>query len=183
MHFCIDYRNLNLVTKADKFPLPRIDDLLDQLGEVQHFSTLDLASRYWQISINEKSREKTAFITHRGLFEFRVKPFGLTNAPAVFQRLMQRVISGLNPCEGPDFVCVYIDDLLVFSHSLKDHLSQLCLVMDRLRQAGLKLKSTKCYFIRQSVEFLGHVITPSGLKPNPRQIAAVHDFPEPTSLH
>ena len=110
-------------------------------------------------------------------------PFGLTNAPSVFKWLMQRVISGLNPCEGPDFVYVYIDDLLVFSRSLKDHLSHLQLVMDRLRQAGLKLKPTKCHSVRQSVEFLGHVITPAGLKPNPRQIAAVHDFPVPASLH
>ena len=110
-------------------------------------------------------------------------PFGLTNAPAMFQRLMQRVISGLNPSDGPDFVCVYIDDLLVFSHSLEDHLTRLRLVMDRLRQAGLKLKPTKCHFVRQSVEFLGHIITPSGLKSNPRQIAAVHDFPVPISIH
>ena len=110
--FCIDYRQLNSVTKADRYPLPRIDDLLDQLEKLCYFSTLDLASGYWQIRVHPNSKEKTAFITPQGLYEFQVMPFGLTNAPAVFQRLMQRVLSGLNPEDGPDFVSVYIDDVL-----------------------------------------------------------------------
>ena len=104
------YRNL---TKLDKFPLPRID-LLDQLGQSQYFTTVDLAPGYWQVNVSDKSKEKTAFITHKGLFLFRVMPFSLTNAPAVFQRLMQKMLDGLNPDEGPDFVEVYIDDVLVF---------------------------------------------------------------------
>ena len=112
--FCVDYRGLNSVTKLDTFPLPRIDDLLDQLGESKYFSTLDLASGFWQIRVHPNSQEKTAFVTPQGLFEFRVMPFGLCNAPSVFQRLMQRVLMGLNPAEGPDFVSVYIDDVLVF---------------------------------------------------------------------
>lgn len=127
--FCVDYRELNSVTRADTFPLPRIDDLLDQLGKSAYFSTLDLATGYWQIRVHPNSQEKTAFVTPQGLYEFRVMPFGLTNAPAVFQRLMQCVLMGLNPEEGPDFVAVYIDDILVFSRTLEDHIDHLRLCL------------------------------------------------------
>ena len=118
LRFCVDYGHLNSVTKADTYPLPRIDDMLDQLGKSTHFSTLDLASGYWQIQVDPASCEKTAFTTHKGLFEFRVMPFELKNAPAVFQHLMEQVLRQLNPEDGPDFVSVYIDDVLVFSPSL-----------------------------------------------------------------
>ena len=103
----MDYINLNAVTKADTFPLPRVDDLLDQLHDCKYFSTLDLAAGFWQIRVHQKSMERTAFATPQGLFEFRVTPFGLTNAPSVFQRLMQKVLMDLNPERGPDFVSVY----------------------------------------------------------------------------
>ena len=96
LRFCIDYRHLNLLTKPDVFPLPHMDDLLDQLGQSKFFSTLDLASGYWQVKVHHDSREKTAFITHQGLYEFSVMPFSLRNAPEVFQKLMQRVLAGLN---------------------------------------------------------------------------------------
>ena len=122
LRFCVDYRGLNSVTRLDQFPLPRIDDLLDQLGKSHYFTTLDLVSGYWQIRVDKPSREKTAFITHRGLFEFCVMPFGLTNAPAVFQRLMQKVLSDLKTDDGKDFAAVYIDDVLIFSRTLEEHL-------------------------------------------------------------
>ena len=108
--FCVDYRGLNALTKPDTFPLPRIDELLDR-----YFSTIDLASGYWQIRVDKDSQEKTAFVTPQGLFHFKVMPFGLTNVPAVFQHLMQRVVMCLNPEDGPDYVSVYLDDVLVFS--------------------------------------------------------------------
>ena len=180
--FCVDYRNLNAVTKPDSYPLPRMDDLLKQLGRCKFFSTLDLAAGYWQIKMHPESREKTAFATAQGLFEFQVMPFGLTNAPAVFQRLMQRVLMGVNPPQGPDFVSVYIDDILIFSESIEDHLQHLQLVLERLVEAKLKLKPSKCRFIRNQVEYLGHVITPEGLKTSPKLLEAVKKFPVPRNL-
>eukprot|EP00731_Ephydatia_muelleri_P016088 Em0009g512a len=158
--FCVDYRGLNEVTKADGFPLPRVDDLLDQLGHSRYFTTLDLAAGFWQIRMHPDSKEKTAFATPQGLFEFQVMPFGLMNSPAVFQRLMQQVLAGLNPAEGPEFVSVYIDDILIFSANLEDHIGHLKLVLERITQANLNLKPSKCHFIRKEVEYLGHVITP-----------------------
>ena len=178
LHFCIDYRSLNSVTKQDKFPIPQIDDLLDQLDQAQFFTTLNLAAGYWQIKVDDASREKIAFSTHRGLIEFRVMPFGLTNAPAVFQRLMQQVLCGLNP-EGPGFVDVYIDDILVFFCTIEEHVVHLRQVLTRIRAANLKLKPLECHFLRRSIDYLGHVITPQVLQPNPKQVAAVQDFPAP----
>ena len=111
LRFCVDYRKLNQLTKADTFPLPKIDDLLDQLGKSKYFSTLDLKSGYWQIKVHPSSQEKTAFTMHQGLFEFWVMPFGLMNAPAAFQRLMQQTLMGLNTESATDFVAVYLDDI------------------------------------------------------------------------
>ena len=182
MRFCVDYRSLNAVTKKDTFPLPRIDDLLDQLGNAKYFSTLDLAAGYWQIRIQPESQEKTAFVTHRGLFEFRVMPFGLTNAPSVFQRLMQQILMPLNPKTGSEFVNVYIDDVIVFSRTIEDHLHHLKTVITSLQQAGLKLKPTKCHFACQEIEYLGHRVTPQGLQPTDHHITAVSSFPVPCNL-
>ena len=180
--FCVHYRALNSVTRADTFPLPRIDDLLDQLGGACYFSTLDLASGFWQIRMDPQAREKTAFVTPHGLYEFLVMPFGLTNAPAVFQRLMQKVLNGLNPDGGKQFVAAYLDDILVFSETLEDHLIHLRKVIDRLKAANLKLKPAKCMFVRREVEYLGHIITADGLKPNPRITDAVCNFCTPESV-
>ena len=133
--FCIDYRALNSVTKPDSFPLSRIEDLLDQLGGSTYFSTIDLASGFWQIRMHPDSQQKTAFSTQQGLFEFWVMPFGLTNAPAVFERLMQQVVAPLNPSSGPDFVSVYLDDILVFSRNLGEHMVHLTTVIEKLAEA------------------------------------------------
>ena len=182
LRFCVDYRKLNSVTKPDVFPMPRIDDMLDQLGKSKYFSTLDLASGYWQIRMDPASQEKTAFVTPQGLFEFLVMPFGLTNAPATFQRMMQKLLTGLNPVKGPDFVSVYVDDVLIFSETLEEHIRHLQLVLDKLKGAGLKLKPSKCSFVREGVDYLGHVITSNGLSPNPARIDAVQSLPAPTNI-
>ena len=177
LRFCIDYRQLNAVTRKDVFPLPRIDDLLDQLEGKSVFSTHDAKTGYWQIRMEEISREKTAFVTYNGLYEFRVMPFGLCNAPAMFQRVMQKVLAG----QG-DFCSVYIYDILVFSSIVEEHLQHLKQIFERLQRVGLKLHPQKCVFGSQEVLYLGHLISSCGICPNPQKIAAVKRFPTPTSV-
>ena len=179
LQICVDYCHLNSVTRSDTFPLPRFDDLLDQLGSAKFFTTLDLAAGYWQIQVADNSIEKTAFAIPARLFEFQVMPFSLTNVPAIFQQLMQHVLSGLNPDKGQDFVAVYI---LIFSQTMEEHLCHLRLVLEQLQSAGLKLKPVKCHFLCQRVEYLGHLITPHGLEPNPKSVDAIVDFPVPQSV-
>ena len=179
---CVNYRQLNSVTKLDTFPLPRIDDLLDQLGNAKYFTTLDLAACYWQIRVANESIEKTAFITHGGVYEFRVMPFGLTNAPAVFQRLMQQVLQGLNPTEVPSFVSVYIDDVLIFSRSLEESTFFTWPGARSTASCGAEAEAHECHFVCQQVEYLGHLITPKGFRPNPMKVSAVTDFLTPTSV-
>ena len=171
------------MTRSDTFPLPRMDDLLDQLGGARFFSTLDLASGFWQIRVHPDSQAKTAFVTHHGLHEFRVMPFGLKNAPAAFQRLMHRVVADLNLAEGPDFVSAYIDDVLVFSRTLQEHLHHLEMVIAKLVEFHLKLKPSKCRFIWQKVSYLGHVITACGLKTSEEHVQAVKEFATPGDVH
>ena len=177
LRFCVDYRRLNALTSKDVFPLPRIDDILDQLSGKCIFSTLDGRTGYWQIKVHESSREKTAFVTMDGLYEFRVMPFGLCNAPATFQRLMQKTLAGLSA-----FCSVYIDDVIVFSRSLEEHLDHLSQVFSRLRKVGLKLHPSKCQFAFPEVPYLGHIISAKGISPNPDKVRAVRDYPVPTNV-
>ena len=179
LHFCMDYRRLNAVTRKDVYPLPRIDDLLDQLSGKRVFSTLDAHSGYWQIRMHETSREKTAFVTMNGLYEFRVMPFGLCNAPATFQRLMQKTLTGLGGDQP--FCSVYIDDVIVFSKTVEEHLDHLAQVFNRLRKIGLKLHPQKCSFTHPKVLYLGHIISSEGIAPNPDKVRAVREFQIPTN--
>ena len=167
----VDYRALNSVIKADSFPLPRIDDIL---GESRYFTTLDLKSGYWQVKVHPSCREKTAFITNEGLYEFRV---GLMNAPAVFQRLIKRVLMDVD--SGKEFVSLYLDDVLVFSKTSEEHMRHLRQVLGRLREVGLKLNPKKCHFLCNQVTYL---ITPSGLKPSSDHLLAVKNFPVPKDI-
>ncbi len=140
--FCIDYRRLKSITIKDAHPLPRVDDSLDALSGATLFSTLDLSSGYWQIQMDDASRKKTAFTTGDSLYHFKVMPMGLINAPPTFQRLMELVLRGLHWSK----TLVYLDDIIVFSKTFKDHIQDLSEVFGRLRQAGLKLHPQKCQF-------------------------------------
>ena len=176
--FCVDYRRLNNSTKKDAFPLPRIDDSLNSLSGQAWFSTLDLASGYWQVRLSEDAKPKTAFATHSGLFQFNVMPFGLCNAPATFERLMSQVMRGLHwkRC------LVYIDDILVFGNNFESALHSLELVLIRVAEYGLQLKSTKCNLFRTSVPFLGHIVGRAGLECDPNKLSAVANWIPPSTI-
>jgi len=142
IRFCVDYRKLNSKTVKDSFPLPRIDDILDQLSGNTWFSTIDLKSGYWQIKINSKDKEKTAFSIGNGLWQFTVMPFGLCNAPATFQRLMEKVLHGLL-----SKIClVYLDDIIIFGKNFNEMLNNLKMVFLRIRSVNLRINPEKCSF-------------------------------------
>ncbi|UFO01038.1 reverse transcriptase family protein (plasmid) [Wolbachia endosymbiont of Corcyra cephalonica] len=146
--FCVDYRMLNNVTKKDSYPLPRIDDTLDMLSGMKWFSTIDLKSGYWQVEISPEDKEKTAFSTGigNGLWQFNVMPFGLCNAPATFERLMERVMVGLLG----DVCLVYLDDVIIMGRDFEEHLKNLEKVFQRIRGANLKLSTKKCSIQKRS---------------------------------
>uniref|UniRef100_A0AAG5DT40 RNA-directed DNA polymerase n=1 Tax=Anopheles atroparvus TaxID=41427 RepID=A0AAG5DT40_ANOAO len=173
----IDYRKLNEKTIEDKYPIPQIEEILDNLGKSSYFTTLDLKSGFHQIEMDPKDRMKTAFSTTQGHFEFARMPFGLKNAPAAFQRAMNSVLSGLigNIC------FVYLDDIIVVGKNLKTHLDNLDTVLQRLSDFNLKIQLDKCEFLKRETEFLGHTITPEGIKPNPDKIAKILDWRLPTT--
>ena len=173
--FCVDYRRLNEVTSKDAYPLPRIDDSLDALGGSQLFSTLDLTSGYWQVELEESAKEKAAFVTRSGLWEWEVLPFGLTSAPSTFERLMETVLRGLHW----KTLLIYLDDIIVFSKDLDTHLERLGEVFNRLAQAGLKLKPSKCTLFNKRVQYLGHVVSDQGVETDESKVQTVRDWPVP----
>ena len=178
VRFCIDYRKLNECTIADKYPLPRIDDVLDALNSGRYFSVIDLKAGYWQIPMNPGDEGKTAFRTTDGLYHFKVMPFGLKNAPATFQRLMDTVFSGLK-WNG---LLVYMDDIVIYSATPEQHLALLAEVLVRLRAAGLKINPAKTTLVRPEIKYLGHVISADGVKPDVAKIQAIKDLAAPTSV-
>lgn len=175
--FCVDYRRLNLITERDLYPLPRIDDIIDRLTGSQYFSTLDLKAGYWQVPIDEEDKKKTAFVTTDGLFEFNVLPFGLSNAPATFQRIINSVLGTLRW----DISLVYLDDIIVYSSSFAKHVQHLDLVFDALAKANVKLNISKCTIARKQLDYLGFRITQHGVKPTTTNVKKTIDFPTPTS--
>jgi len=169
IRFCIDYRKLNSVTVKDCYPMPRVDDLLDVLGRARLFSTMDAASGYWNVPMAKDSIHKTAFTCKFGLYEWLVMPFGLCNAVPAFERLMETVLVDYRwrTC------LVYLDDVIVFSEDFGTHLVRLKQVLTCFKNAGFKLKLSKCHWCKSSITILGHVITPAGILPNPEKIKSV----------
>ena len=173
---CIDYRKLNATASFDAYPMPQMEEIFESIGRAKVISTLDLAKGYWQIPLSESSREKTAFTTTFGLFEFEVMPFGLHSTPATFQRLMNYV---LRSCES--YAKSYIDDIAVYSQTWEEHLEHLGEVFRRLVSADLHVKLVKCHFGVSKVHYLGHVIGQGEIEPDQQKIAGVQSYPVPAT--
>lgn len=173
----VDFRKLNEITVGDAFPMPDISTILDQLGKAKYFTCLDMASGYHQIPLKSEDKQKTAFSTEEGHFEFNRMCFGLKGAPATFQRLMNRVLVGLNGVKS----FVYLDDVIVIGTTIKEHEQNLRQIFERFKKHGLQLQPTKCEFLRREVNYLGHVITEEGVKPDPKKIQCIVNYPTPTN--
>ena len=176
--FCVDYRRLNALTTKDAYPLPRIDDSLRLLGNQKWFSTMDLASRYWQVPMSPEAKRKAAFVTNEGLFQFRVMPFELCNVPATFERLMDWVLCGMRWSR----CLVYLDDVISFGGTVTEALGRLEEVLYRLSNFGLQLKAKKCKFMQTEVIFLGHIVGRTGLACDPAKLAAVQNWHAPDKV-
>ena len=176
--FCVDYRRLNDITIKNRFPMPLVDEILDELAGTCYFSKLDMWLGYHQVRMKKGEEHKTAFKTHHGHFEFRVMPFGLTNAPATFQCIMNEIL-------GPflrKFVLVFLDVILVYIPSLEDHVMHLTQVLSKLREHQLFMKRSKCSFAQHQLEYLGHIISNKGVSTDLAKTAAMLNWPTPTTV-
>ena len=172
---CVDYRDLNAQTEKDAFPLPRIDQVWPVLAKAKYFASLDLLMGYHQVGMEPKDRYKTAFLTHRGLYVYNVMPFGLCNAPATFQRLMEKV---LGPLVGHG-VLVYLDDVLLYAEEPNELVELLRKVLKLLEAAGLKCKASKCFLFAEQIQYLGHVVSREGIRPEPVKLDKILQWPRP----
>ena len=176
----IDYRGLNSVTRPFSWPIPRLETIFDALGEAQAtvYSTIDLASGFWQVALDESSKEKTGFVTQEGVWQFRKLPFGLVNAPSAFQAVMTEVLRGMTYKKA----IVYIDDILVFDRDLNSHMATLSEIFQRLRAANMKMKPSKCNWVAKEVKYLGHVLSREGIQVDQDKIKVVKEFRTPRNV-
>ena len=172
---CTDYRKVNNLTKSDNFPIPRIDDCVDKIGNAKYVSKFDLLKGFWQIPLSERAKEVSAFVTPRGLYQYKVMPFGMRNSPATFQRLINRIISQIDGCEG------YIDDVIIYSDTWEEHLEILRKFFKRLSEAKLTINLVKSEFGCGHVTYLGHIVGQGQVKPVNAKVDAIADFPQPTT--
>ncbi|WUR04295.1 endonuclease [Vairimorpha necatrix] len=178
IRLCIDYRELNKITVKDKYPLPRIDEILDDLADATIFSTLDATSGYYQIALEEVDKEKTAFSWRGGHYEFNRMPFGLCNAPATFQRTMDKIFVK----ENRKFVIPYLDDIIIYSKNHQEHHEHLEIVLGKLKAAGIALNRKKCHFFKEEIKILGNIVTNKTTKPDPEKVKAINEYKEPTNI-
>ena len=171
------YRKLNAITRPQLFPLPRLEDVWDAVGEANAtvYSVLDFSCGFWQCEMASESKHKTAFVTPTGQYHWRVLPYGLVNSPVTFTRTVHHVLKNLlfKTC------IAYVDDIICFSKNMSDHIKHLDQIFKRLNEAGLKLKPSKCHFAAKEVKYLGHIISAKGVKPNPEKVEIVSSFPVP----
>ena len=180
LRFCIDLRKLNARTVKDAYSLPRIDETLERLKGSCIFSSLDLKSGYWQVEIEEESKKYTAFTCGPlGFFECNRMPFGATNAPATFQKLMESCLGDLNL----NWCIIYLDDVVVYAPTMEEHLKRLSRVFQKLKEVGLKLKPSKCQLFRKSISYLGHVVSEEGVRTDPKKIEAVQNWERPHNVN
>ena len=177
LRICGDFKvTVNQVSKLDKYPIPKIDDLFAQLAGGKRFTKLDMSQAYQQLVLEEDSRKYVVINTHRGLFRYNCLPFGISSAPGIFQRVMESLLSGI---QG---VVVYIDDVLVTGKTEAQHLTALDEALSRMREAGLRLRKDKCVFLAPSVVYLGHRIDKQGLHPVAEKLQALQEAPRPTNV-
>ena len=176
IRLCLDFRRLNAITERQAFPMPNVEEMLDKLESAKYFSSIDLGNAYYQVELEEESKEKTAFSTKTGQYCFNRMPFGIAAAPGTFQELMIKVLNGMKNA------LVYLDDILIYTTNLEEHYLALNEVIQRIGRAGLKINPEKCHLLKKEVKFLGHIINKDGIKTDPAKIEAIKSFERPKCL-